>query len=206
MKSSRQNLLQTFLLIIINPLRYPCSSIHNLENMQPTLAQLEERETVMDKIILRSPVRARQVGRNFYFSFHQDTNTVQQRSHRRVSIQPMQLQPGTSDGIVKPLFALLPVDYIPDHVEILITGQTGICRHIYTHNSPGIEVLQIVRVLPDVDPNDGHVSEKRVLVCRSGDFKALCPGIPTLPKDQWLKRTQSWHARANPNQNLEWPR
>ncbi len=37
-------------------------SIFISPNHEPTLAQLEERETVMDTIILRSPVRARQVG------------------------------------------------------------------------------------------------------------------------------------------------
>ena len=34
----------------------------SIQNETPTLAQLEERETVMDNVILRSPVRARQVG------------------------------------------------------------------------------------------------------------------------------------------------
>ena len=41
------------------------SSHQTHDGKQPTLAQLEERETVMDKIILRSPVRARQVGFRF---------------------------------------------------------------------------------------------------------------------------------------------
>ena len=59
---SRPESSNDYLPTISSPLVVSRLEKYNNADKQPTLAQLEERETVMDKIILRSPVRARQVG------------------------------------------------------------------------------------------------------------------------------------------------
>lgn len=98
----------------------------------------------------------------------------------------LQLQLGAGNRFIVALFTLLPVNDIPDLVEILIAQRTrhiGVSRmHIYTHRSPGIKVLQVVRMLPDIDANDGYMTEKRVLVGCCDDLEGLCLGIPALPR------------------------
>ena len=43
-----------------------------------------------------------------------------------------------------------------------------------------VEVLEVERVLPDVDTNDGDVGEERVLVRRRRDLNDLRGGVPAL--------------------------
>lgn len=70
--------------------------------------------------------------------------------------------------------------------------QLGVSRtYIFTHCSPSIKVLQVVRVLPDIDADDGYMSEKRILIGCGDNFKNFRLGIPTLPGCEKKKTTSS---------------
>ena len=49
-----------------------------------------------------------------------------------------------------------------------------------THICLEVEILEVERVLPDVDANDRDVCSKWVLVGRRDDFKSFCFGIEAL--------------------------
>ena len=49
-----------------------------------------------------------------------------------------------------------------------------------THVDLDVEVLEVERVLPDVDADDGDVGQERVLVRRGGDLNDLGGGVPAL--------------------------
>ena len=49
-----------------------------------------------------------------------------------------------------------------------------------TYVSLDVEVLEVERVLPDVDADDGDVGQERVLVRRGGDLNNLGGGVPAL--------------------------
>ena len=53
---------------------------------------------------------------------------------------------------------------------------------IFSHRSPSIKVLQVVRMLPDIDADDGYMSEKRVLIRCGDDLEDLRPRVPSLPE------------------------
>lgn len=60
------------------------------------------------------------------------------------------------------------------------------CQHganvdaVYTHVGLDVEVLEVERVLPDVDADDGHVRQKRVLVSRGDNLQSLQGGVVAL--------------------------
>lgn len=49
-----------------------------------------------------------------------------------------------------------------------------------TYVSLDVLVLEVERVLPDVDTDDGNVREKRVLVCGSRDLEDFGSGVVAL--------------------------
>ena len=49
-----------------------------------------------------------------------------------------------------------------------------------TYVNLDVEVLEVERVLPDVDADDGDVGQERVLVRRGGDLNDLGGGVPAL--------------------------
>lgn len=51
---------------------------------------------------------------------------------------------------------------------------------IKTHIDFDIEVLQVKRVLPNVDADNGDVGQERVLVGSGGDLQALGSGVQSL--------------------------
>ena len=72
-------------------------------------------------------------------------------------------------------------------------GQSSVPREIRsTHRAPVIEVLQIVRVLPDVDADDRSVTKERILVGRGDYFEDLRLGVPSLQACE-----NKVHIRAN---------
>lgn len=105
------------------------------------------------------------------------------------SLHAYQSQLGARDSIVVSFFTLLPIDDVPNLIEVLITwagaGQCSVSQtYIVTHRTPGIEVLQVVRVLPNIDANDGYMSEKRVLIGCGDDLENLRLGIQALPRGE----------------------
>lgn len=76
----------------------------------------------------------------------------------------------------KALLGLLEVDDIPDGVEILCRGKvsaTFSSGRRGTYISLDIQVLQVERVLPDINTDDRDVREQGVLVRSGGDLKAF---------------------------------
>ena len=66
-----------------------------------------------------------------------------------------------------------------------------------------VEVLQVESVLPDIDTDDGDVSEERVLVSGSGNLETLSGGVQTLQSAYsqltWSERFRWWYRlRASP--------
>lgn len=49
-----------------------------------------------------------------------------------------------------------------------------------THINLNVEILEVESMLPDVNPNDRDVRQKRVLVCSRGDLEALGGRVQTL--------------------------
>lgn len=118
-----------------------------------------------------------------------------------------QLQFEARHGIVVPLFTLFPVDDIPNLFEVLIIGgasQSDVSpAHTFTHRSPGIKVLQIVCMLPDIDADDRYMSKKRVLIRCGDDLKDLCLGVPRLGWGENRPGRRDDHIQASPSQSLE---
>ena len=64
-----------------------------------------------------------------------------------------------------------------------------------THIGLDVLVLEVERVLPDIDADDGDVSEERVLVSGGHDLKTLVRGVVSLHRRQTLDKNDSKNAR-----------
>ena len=89
---------------------------------------------------------------------------------------------------------LLEVDHVPDRRQVLRTlmisppfpsphrGTKANAKHENaTHISLNIMILEIKRVLPDVDADDGDVRQERVLVGGGDDLELLGVGVVAEP-------------------------
>lgn len=58
--------------------------------------------------------------------------------------------------------------------------ETGIREREGTHVSLDVLVLEVERVLPDIDANNGDMAEERVLVSRSSNLETLVRRVQSL--------------------------
>lgn len=99
-------------------------------------------------------------------------------------LRAQNLELGAATSFKEALLGLLPVDDIPDGVQIL----SSICQNRVSYASIDhqtyinldVEVLQVECVLPDVHANDGDEGQERVLVSSGGDLKTLGADAPAL--------------------------
>ena len=90
-------------------------------------------------------------------------------------------------GVSVTLLSLLPVDDVPDGLEILQTTvrpRTSTYTEI-TYISLNVQVLEIEGMLPDVNTNKRSQREQRVLVGGRGNLDALRLGVNTLDDGRW---------------------
>ena len=64
-----------------------------------------------------------------------------------------------------------------------------------THIGLDVLVLEVERVLPDIDADDGNVSEERVLVSGGHNLKTLVRGVVSLYRRQTSDKNDSTNAR-----------
>ena len=68
-------------------------------------------------------------------------------------------------------------------------------------------ILEVERMLPDVNADDGQVREKRVLVRGRSDLELLGSLVQTLQNNQLrklIRKSSSNGVRASPSQTPEW--
>ena len=77
-------------------------------------------------------------------------------------------------------------------------------ERVDTYVNLDVLVLKVERMLPNVDANDGGVSEKRVLVGGGDDFKTLGCGVVSLyeNKSRHSPLERRVDVPPNPNQSL----
>ena len=86
------------------------------------------------------------------------------------------------EGVLVAGFGLFEVDDIPDSGKVLrqIIRTLISRKNSSTYVDLDVLVLEIEGMLPDVDTDDGDVSQKRVLVGGGRDLKSLGDGVDTL--------------------------
>ena len=90
-------------------------------------------------------------------------------------------------GLDVPALGLIEIDDGPDGVEVLhaviqcqiMEARTDVEKK--TDISLYIEILEVERMLPDIDADDRGMSQERILVGSGGDLQALGSGVQSLP-------------------------
>ena len=83
-------------------------------------------------------------------------------------------------NILVALLSLLEIHHVPNRIEILQSISQVAFVIESTHVGLDILVLEVERMLPDINTNDRQVGEERILVCSRRNLQLLGRRVDTL--------------------------